>query len=189
MADPTVGDVFNQLVLTNGKLDNIDTNTFGVANALNNLDSDVTTGFKATVDMLKIIALIDIEAVKLLFHLAQQTDTMICALEHISENTCGILTQVTIQTELQKRIRDDADALRDLAESAYPGATVEQQRLAALRAEVERCCPPEEPKPACTYEPCPQPRPLKMPDLPKIPKDAEIPKEPQEPPNHRAGPG
>jgi hypothetical protein len=175
MADPTVGDVFNQLVLVNGKLDQIDTNTFGQANAVNNLDGDVNKGFKATVDMLEIIALIDIEAVKLLFHLTQQTDTMICALEHISKNTCQILTQATIQTQLQTRLRDDADALRGIAESVYPGAVLEQRRLAELRAEIERCCPPEMPGPACTYEPCFQPKPAGMPDLPKIARDGANP--------------
>jgi len=171
MADPTVGDVFNQLVLVNGKLDQIDTNTFGQANAINNLDGDLTDGFKATVDALKTIAQIDVEAVKLLFYLTQQTDTMICALEHISQNTCAILTQVTIQTQLQTTLRDDARALRDIGESAYPSAAVERHRLADLRADIERFCPPEQPKPACTYEPCDKPRRIDMPPLPKIPKD------------------
>lgn len=182
MADPTVGDVFNQLVLVNGKLDNIDTNTFGQANAINNVDSDINKGFKATMDLLKVIAQIDIEAVKLLFQLTQQADTMICALEHISQNTCGILTQVTIQTQLQKRIKEDADVLRNIAEFANPGAALEAKRLAELRAQVERCCPPEEPKPACTYEPCPRPRPVGKPELPKIPTDSDQPRDPASPP-------
>lgn len=182
MADPTVADVFNQLVLVNGKLDQIDTNTFGQANAINNLDSDVNKGFKATVDALKTIAQIDIEAVKLLFHLTQQADTMICALEHISQNTCGILTQVTIQTQLQTAIRNDADTIRDILEFAHPEGALGRQRLADLQAQIERCCPPEPPKPACTYEPCPKIRPVEMPELPKIPK------EPDQPHNH-SGPG
>lgn len=183
MADPTVADVFNQLVLVNGKLDQIDTNTFGQAAALNNLDSDVNIGFKATVDALKTIAKIDIEAVKLLFHLTEQADTMICALEHISENTCGILTQVTIQTQLQTAIRDDADTIRDVVEFAHPEAALGRQRLAELKAQIERCCPPEPPRPACTYEPCARPRKVEMPDLPKIPKD------PDQPPHNPSGPG
>lgn len=180
MADPTVGDVFNQLVLVNGKLDNIDTNTFGNANALNILDADVNKGFKATVDMLKIVAQIEIEAVKLLFHLTQQADTMICALEHISKNTCEILTQTTIQTQLQTRILDDADVLRRIAESAYPGAALDERRLAELRSQIERCCPPEEPKPACTYQPCFQPKPVPKPELPQLPREDERP--PNRPP-------
>jgi len=171
MADPTIGDAFNQLVLVNGKLDQIDTNTFGLANGINNLDSHVSTGFNATVDALKTITQIDIEAVKLLFHLTQQTDAMICALEHISKNTCEILTQVTIQTELQKSLRDDADVLRDIGEAAYPGVALQRQRLAELRAELERCCPSEEPGPACKYEPCEHPRPVEPPKLPEIPRD------------------
>jgi hypothetical protein len=171
MADPTVADVFDQLVLVNGKLDQINLSTTGEANAINKLDGDVNKGFKATVDALKTIAQIDIEAVKLLFHLTQQGDTMICALEHISKNTCEILNQVTVQTQIQMRLRDDADALRDIAESAYPSAALERQRLAELRAEVERCCPPEKPQPACVYEACPTHRPVGMPDLPKIPRE------------------
>ena len=135
---------------------------------------------KDVVTALNTIATIDSKAVELLFHLTEQADTMICALEHISKNTCGILTQVTIQTQLQTRLLDDADALRYIAESAYPQAALERQRLADLRAEIERCCPPEKPKPACSYEPCPAPKPVGMPDLPKLPDlpkpDDETPK-------------
>lgn len=173
MADPTVADVFNQLVLVNGKLDQIDTNTFGQAAAINNLDGDANKGFKATVDALKTLALLDIETIKLIFHLTQQTDTMICALEHISKNTCELVTQSTLQTQLQMRMRDDADVMRFIAESGNPAAALELQRLAALRAQVESCCPPEKPRPACNYEPCFQPKKATMPELPKIPQNPD----------------
>ena len=174
----SINDVFNELQAVNNTLGQIHADGIAETNATNQVkasvdtvDADVKAGFAATVNGLNTIAKIDIEAVKLLFHLTQQADTMICALEHISKNTCEILTQVTIQTQLQTRLRDDADALRDIAESAHPEAALERQRLAELRAEVERCCPPEKPKPACTYEPCPQPRPVGMPDLPKIDRE------------------
>jgi hypothetical protein len=172
---PSINDVFNQLVAVNATLGQIHADGIAETNAttqvkasVDNLDNDVKAGFAATVQALNTIALIDIEAVKLLFHLTQQTDTMICALEHISQNTCGILTQVTIQTQLQTRIRDDEDALRDIAEAAYPQAVVGREKLAALRAEVERCCPPAVTPPACTYQPCLQPKPVGMPDLPRV---------------------
>ncbi|MBW4484501.1 MAG: hypothetical protein KME14_18355 [Tildeniella torsiva UHER 1998/13D] len=171
MADPTVGDVFNQLVFVNGKLDQIDTNTFGLANAVSTLDSNVNLGFQNTADMLKILAQLDIEAIKLLFHLTQQNETIICALEKISNNTCETLAQVTTQTQLQKQMLDSTNVLRDIAESAYPSAALERKRLAELHAEVERCCPPEQPKPACSYQPCPKPRPIEKPELPEIPKN------------------
>ena len=57
--------------------------------------------------------------------------------------------------------------LHDIAESAHPEAALNGSGL-PVRAEVERCCPAGKRKPACTYEPCPQPRPVGMPDLPKI---------------------
>lgn len=49
-------------------------------------------------------------------------------------------------------------------------AALEQERLARLRAEIERCCPTQVPPPACKYEPCQSPRPVGMPELPKVPK-------------------
>jgi hypothetical protein len=175
MADPTVADVYDQLRFANGKLDQINVSTTGQANAISHLNGDLNKGFKATVDALNRIAQIDTVAVEFLFHLTQQADTMICALEHISKNTCEILTQITTQTQIQTQIREDADALRDISESAHPEGALLRQRLAALREEVERCCPPEKPKPACTYEPCFRPERVEMPQLPEIPKSSEPP--------------
>jgi hypothetical protein len=170
----SINDVFNQLVAVNGSLGQIHADGIAETNATNlvktsvdTVDNDVKAGFAATLNALNLLAQIDIETVKLLFHLTQQADTMICALEHISQNTCGILNQVTIQTQLQTQIRDDVDVVRDVAEAAYPAAALNRQRLAELRAQIERCCPPEPQKPPCTYEPCSKPRGAEMPDLPK----------------------
>ncbi len=169
----SVDDVYNQLVTVNATLGQIHADGIAEVNAtnqvqtgVNTLDGDVKAGFAATLNALNTIAQIDVEAVKLLFYQTQQNDTIICILEQISKNTCDILTQVTIQTQLQTRLRDDMDTLRSIAEFAYPQAVLESQRLAELRAEVERCCPPQEPGPACTYMPCPRPKPIEPPRLP-----------------------
>lgn len=170
----SINDVFNELTTVNANLGLLHADGIAQTNAtdqvrssVDGLDADVKAGFSATLNALHTIALVDIEAVKLLFHLTQQADTMICALEHISKNTCGILTQSTIQTQLQTRLTADADLLRVIAQAAYPAAALEYERLAQLRAQVERCCPPQTPAPACNYEPCPSPKPVGMPDLPK----------------------
>jgi len=173
--DPTVADVYDQLRFANNTLEQLNVGTTGQANAFSLLNSDINKGFKATVDALNRIAQIDTVAVELLFHLTQQADTMICALEHISRNTCEIVTQVTTQTLIQTQICEDTNVLRDIEESAHPEAALLRQRLAALRKEVERCCPPEKPKPACVYEPCPQPKRVEMPQLPEIPEASESP--------------
>lgn len=178
----SINDVFNELQAVNTTLGQIHADGVAEINATNQvkasvdtLDADVKVGFAAALNGLNTIAKIDIEAVKLLFHLTQQADTMICVLEHISKNTCEILTQATIQTQLQTRLRDNADVLRDIAEFAHPDAVLERQRLAELDKKIERCCPPEQPRPACKYEPCLSPKPVGMPDLPKIPQEPRPP--------------
>lgn len=162
-----INDLFNQLVIANGKLDQLHTDINNGTAATNQVKTSVDA-VKTSVDTLdNDVKIIGAAETQLLFHLTQQADTMICALEHISKNTCAILTQATVQTQLQTRIRDDADALLEIAETANPAAALERLRLAALRAQIERCCPPAEPEPACTYEPCRRPESVPMPNLPK----------------------
>jgi len=172
----SINDVFNQLVAVNGKLDQLHNDSVAEVNAttqvktsVDTLDNDVKAGFAQTLAALNTIAAIETAAAQFLFHLTQQADTMICVLEHISKNTCGILTQVTIQTDLQKEIRDDVDIIRDVAEVAYPAAALDRSRLKQLQAQIERCCPPPAPPPACTYQPCPAPKPADRPNLPQRP--------------------
>ena len=164
MADPTVTDVFNQLILVNGKLAQVEVNTSLMAN----VNTSINSGFSATVSRLDTVALIQVEAVKLLYHITQQNDAMLCILEKISKNTCEILTQVTAQTELQTRMADDLSALRFFAASAQPAAALELQRNSELQDSIDRCCPPPQKDPACKYEPCEHPKRVKEPRIPDI---------------------
>ena len=182
---PSITDVYNQLVTANSTLSQLHADVLAGTNATNQvnasvgqLDNDVNKGFNVVETQLTAIAQIEVQAVGLLFHLTQQTDTMICVLDQISRNTCEILNQATIQTELQRRIRDDSDVMREIAEFAHPEAALQRERLAALRAEVERCCPVEVPPPACHFESCKRPDPVKEPRLPRIPT-VERPQEPR----------
>ena len=166
MADPTVTDVFNQLVLVNGKLDQVEVNT----SVITNLNVSINTGFTATVGRLDTLAAIEVEAVKLLFHQTKQLDTVICMLDQISRNTCNILTEVAIQTKLQKQMAADMAVLRYIAASANPAGALEHARHEELEAKIEKCCPPEPDEPACRYEPCKGPGSVKQPELPKLPE-------------------
>jgi hypothetical protein len=173
----SINDVFNELQTVNNNLTLLHTDNVAETNAVNQVNTSigtltaaVNTGFSQTVNALTVLAQIEEAMARLLFHLTQQTDTMICALEHVSQNTCGILTQTTIQTRLQTEMAGDLQDLKEVTEIAYPAAAVEHAKLAQLKAEIERCCPPEVPPPACTYEPCPAPRPIPLPDLPQLPQ-------------------
>ena len=137
MPDPTVTDVFDQLVLSNGKLDQIELNT-SMVTALN---ATMVSGFATTVDALKAIAAINVESVKLEYHQTQQNDTIICYLEQISRQTCEMLNLMAVQTRFQQQMKEDLSVLRFIGESANPDAVLEKRRHDELQRQIEQCCP------------------------------------------------
>lgn len=189
---PSINDVFDELLAVNANLATINTSvnagkvaTEAVKSSVDTLDGDVKSGFAATVAAidkavatLNIIAAIEVEEAKLLYHLTQQTDTMICALEHISKHTCELVTQSAIQTGLQTSMHANLGGLLAISQMVNPGAALEIERMASLRAEIHKCCPPETVPPACTYKPCPQPRQIGAPKLPQLPKTNDNPTKP-----------
>lgn len=169
MADPTVTDVFNQLVGVNGKLDQVEVNTSMIAL----LNASVNAGFAATVDRLDTVADLQIETLKLVFHLTRQNEAIICALENISRNTCELVNQATVQTRLQQRMAEDLYAVRYLAESTASSAALEYARHKDLKEAIAECCPEEDPRPACEYQRCTDPGPAREPELPEHRDDPE----------------
>lgn len=166
MPDPTVTDVFNQLVLANGKLEQVIVNTSLMAN----LNTSINAGAAATVGRLDMIAAINVESLKLQFHQTRQMDTMICMLEQISRNTCSMLNELAVQTRLQTQMAEDVATQTFIAKSANPEVALDLARHQELVAKIEECCPPERPRPPCDYVTCAKPDPAKEPVIPKIPK-------------------
>jgi hypothetical protein len=140
---PSVDDVYNQLLQVNSNLSSL-------INAVNNVTSAVNNGFSELVT-------IGNYTNQALYQNDQQNVTIICALEQISKNTCALLNESAAQTALQTAMAADLDGLEQLFATAHPGAALELERLAALKAQVEVCCPPKKPPPPCDYRPCPAP--------------------------------
>ena len=90
----------------------------------------------------------------------KQNDTMICILEQISVNTCGIWNETHIQTGLEKGIEAAAQKLARLYAATHGDAAVTLAREEELLRLMEKCCPPEEPQPVCVEKPCPAPAPF-----------------------------
>lgn len=105
-------------------------------------DSVVSVGLAAT-------------TVEALGQLLSRSDAMVCLLEQIARHTCETWNEIHIQTRLQAETRDAVMTLVELVKTVHPNAALELERLRALTARVEQCCPPEEPEPVCVLEPCP----------------------------------
>jgi hypothetical protein len=136
---PSVNDVYNQILLVN-------TNLTSLINAVNNVTSALVTIGNYTNQAL--------------YQNDQQNGTIICALQQISKNTCALLNESAVQTALQTAMAADIEGLEMMSATANPGAALELERLAALKAQVEKCCPPPKPTPPCDYAPCPEPKPI-----------------------------
>jgi hypothetical protein len=167
---PSVNDVYNQLLAVNSNLqtltnavnnvttavNNVTTAVNGVENTVTQINSTLNSGFGQLVQLGNYTN-------QALYQNDQQNVTIICILEHISKNTCALLNQSVIQTVLQTAMASDIDGLENMFATANPGAALEIERLAALKAQVEVCCPPKRAAPPCNYAPCPAPTPIGQP--------------------------
>jgi hypothetical protein len=181
----SIDDCFNQLTDANGHLVAIDgdlqtvnTSVQAVNTSVQAMDADVNgvttavqTGFSqlgSLVNYTDQLVLYEIEQNKytdqLLVYQIEQNDTIICYLAKIAFQTCALLNEAARQTAAQEEMRRDLADLLQLYELTNPAAAVEQDRLEALKEQIERCCPPPRPEPPCKFEKCDQPR-----ELPKPP--------------------
>lgn len=171
---PTLNDAFNELQAINGHLQtlhadngNIIAGQAAIAAAVAASTAaihDVRTAVDAGTSVLKTIAGLQQVTNATLFHLSQQADAMICALEAISRNTCAIHNEAHLQTGRQTVIAAAETALLDITRTVHPGAALDFDRREDQRRATEACCPPPADPPVCTYRPCPAPKPLDIRD-------------------------
>ena len=79
-----------------------------------------------------------------------------CLLEKIGRIACMTANEVHAQTQQIIAIREAFEAFLEMYKCEHPAQALELEKLARLRAEMHRCCPPEEKKlhAICDYEPC-----------------------------------
>jgi hypothetical protein len=179
---PSLNDFFNKLTDVDNHLQQIDsdltsllsqvnTNLQQVNNHLVQLVAVNTNGFNN-------LTALELFADQVLLNQTRQLDTVICILEHISRNTCGILTETHQQTALDRAIDRSASTLTQLYETVHADAALAFERMRDLQRQLEACCPPKPEPPACTYEPCPAPPPFR--GEPPQPRPQDVP--PRQPP-------
>ena len=189
---PTLTEIANQV---NNKLSQIDTNTQSTAstaglikgdtadikNSLTTLNTNVQTGFANLGSGIAVV--IDQQKVtnNLLDFNRQQNDTIICWLVNIADLLCRILHRLNTQVVLQTSMDDSLRQIKETLELVHGTETIEVFKRRELKRQIEKCCPPEEPKPEPCYEPC------RIPDFrPFDPRNPDF--KPLDPPREPHGP-
>lgn len=166
---PSLNDFFTELTTVNNRLQTVHDDLVALTaettavrtsmdNGFNRIDATLTAGFTAMSQGAQALITLQTFTNAMLVHHAHQHDTMICSLDQISRNTCSIFNEAHVQTGLQAATNESVGTSAEIEKHAHPDAALELERHAELRQQVEACCPPEEPPPACTFEPCEPPK-------------------------------
>lgn len=159
----SLNDAYNQLVIANQHLTAIDNELQTVNASVQAVDADVQATTQAVqTGFSELYTLVNYTDQLVLYEIAQN-NTIICYLAKIAQQTCALLNEAALQTAAQQAMREDVRDLKQLFALANPAAAVEQHRLEALKAQVEKCCPPPVPEPPCKFEKCEEPGPLPPP--------------------------
>ncbi len=174
-----LSDLTSRLDTANGHLSDVDRDVKSTTSAVQAVDADVqaVNNSVRAVDNDVQATTVAVRAVdtdvqytnELVNYEIQQNDTIICYLAKIASQTCSLLNEAALQTAAQQAIRRDIHDLKQLYELANPAAAVEQHRLEALEAQLEKCCPPTAPSPPCSFEPCQKPGAVPPPPSPPDP--------------------
>ena len=148
--------VNNSLTVIENNLDAINASVIAVDSDVQKLQQLVLWGFGQLITLGQYTN-------QALFQNDKQNDTMICILQQISVNTCGIWNEAHTQTELEKAIREATRKLAWLYSSTHGDAALDLEREEELRRQIEACCPPKPPEPVCAESPCPAPPPFDQP--------------------------
>jgi hypothetical protein len=78
-----------------------------------------------------------------------------CFLEKIAHIACITVNEAHKQTKELKAIRKALDFFLEMYKAVHSEQALQLEKLARLRAEMEKCCPPEdEPDEICCGKPC-----------------------------------
>lgn len=145
--------VNSHLITIQGKLDTINTSIQAVDADVQQVRQLLLWGFEQLITLGQYTT-------QALFQNDQQNDTMICILQQISVNTCGIWNEVHTQTDLQRHIREATRKLALLYAATHGEAALTLEREEELWRKIEACCPPKPPEPVCKESPCRVPPPF-----------------------------
>ena len=96
-----------------------------------------------------------LEQTRLIAEIRRDVELGPCLLDKIGRIACLTANEVHQNTLQLKALRQSLEALVEMYRTVNPAAALELDRLGKLRAEIERCCPPEDAcETICHYVPC-----------------------------------
>lgn len=163
----SINDVFNALNDIKGKLDVLhgdETTTAGKIDTSNTRLSTINTSVNAVGNRLE-ARLVDIrdrqdDTNAVLLHETRQLETVICALDAISDGVCTLISIATRDSAQLANLVEFGRVTAEIAQTANPAAALELQRRDTAAAAIAACCPPDPEEPACTHERCQDPGPF-----------------------------
>jgi hypothetical protein len=169
----SLGDVYNQLITANSNLTQIHGDvvneisaTNKVTDAVEHLENIIISGFTNISDGLNTIIELQDYSNKVLYHITEQNETIICNLDKISRQTCELVSESHLQSGYQKQIYLGMAMMLELYKTDHAEAYLEFERSQLLEKKILKCCPQKEPEPACQYRPCDNPGKIEEPPHP-----------------------
>jgi hypothetical protein len=175
----SIGDIANE---AKAILEDIRTNTLGTRNdttqliteshdiegRISHLDGTVQGGFTNLAQGVAILIGLGEQANELAEVNDRQNATMICWLDTIAHVLCDIKHDLDASLEVQRATQQRLDHVDAVLSLVHARESVEVAARDRLQAEIEACCPPEQPRPTPCFEGCAAPE---LPPFRPVPVD------------------
>lgn len=137
-------------------------NTDTLITRVDQLDTDVKTGFINLSQGLQVLIALGQQQNQLAAENNKQNETIICWLTNIANTLCEVKRNTDREVELQTDISATLHHMDDIGELVNAREAVEVANRYELEERLAECCPPkEEPERPC-FEPCASPRPTRF---------------------------
>lgn len=151
----SIGDEINE---AKAILEDIRTNTLGTRNEVTALDGTAQAGFVNLAQGIAVLIQLGQQASQLAEINDQQNATMICWLDTVARVLCDIKHDLDASLAVQRATQQRLDHIDAILGLVHARENVEIAARDRLQAEIEECCPPEQPAPAPCFEDCAAPQ-------------------------------
>jgi hypothetical protein len=136
----------------------IKANTGKIINQLDQLDTDVKTGFTNLSQGVQVLIALGMQTNSLLADNNKQNDTIICWLTNIANTLCDVKRNTDEEVALQTDISATLHHIDDIGELVNSREALDVANRYALEERMDECCPEKEPEILPCFDPCKLPQ-------------------------------